>query len=311
MKAWIVTPHAECRLTVEDVALPRPRPQEALVGIVAFGIERDDAHMLLRWDPGGCPGREFAGIVLEAAADGSGPPRGTRVVGLVDGGAWAERVAAPTSTLVPVPETMSTLLAATLPIAGICARRTVELASCHETSRVLVAEAAEPMGSLQVQMAARRGAHVTAVAETPDATEWLQRSGATEIVPSLADAKGSFDVLFQPFARARLTESISKTVPNGTVVVSGYGSVAPTSEERLDLMGQHPARVLTFMNDTPDEHTGQHLQRVVNDVAQGHVVPWIGRVDTWENLRDAVHALRHDSLLGKAVLCIPSGGSLD
>jgi NADPH:quinone reductase len=47
-------------------------------------------------EPGSVTGWDVAGIVREATADGSGPPQGARVVGLVRLGAWAELAAVST-----------------------------------------------------------------------------------------------------------------------------------------------------------------------------------------------------------------------
>lgn len=45
-------------------------------------------------------------------ADGSGPREGTRVVGLVDAGAWAQFVAIPTNRLAAIPDEVSDAQAA-------------------------------------------------------------------------------------------------------------------------------------------------------------------------------------------------------
>ena len=57
----------------------------------------------------------------DAAADGSGPQQGLRVVGLVDGGAWAQLAAIPTGRLAAIPCAVSDAQAATLPVAGLLA----------------------------------------------------------------------------------------------------------------------------------------------------------------------------------------------
>ena len=53
---------------------------------------------------------------------------GTRVVGLVTGGGWAEQVAVPTSMLAPLPDELEVTAAATLPVAGLTAVRALAVA---------------------------------------------------------------------------------------------------------------------------------------------------------------------------------------
>jgi NADPH:quinone reductase-like Zn-dependent oxidoreductase len=66
---------------------------------------------------------DVAGVVERPAGDGSGPPAGTRVAGLVRIGAWAQLAAVPVSRLAEIPAGVPDAQAAALPTAGLTALR--------------------------------------------------------------------------------------------------------------------------------------------------------------------------------------------
>lgn len=70
---------------------------------------------------GGVPGQDVAGTIETAAADGSGPAVGSRVVAWPEQSGWAEKVAVPTGSIVVLPDSVATAGATTLPVAGVTA----------------------------------------------------------------------------------------------------------------------------------------------------------------------------------------------
>jgi NADPH:quinone reductase len=78
---------------------PEPRPNEALIEVKAFSNNRGEIYRPEHPKPGWRPGKDVAGVVIRAAADGTGPGEGERVVGHADESAWAERAAVPTARL--------------------------------------------------------------------------------------------------------------------------------------------------------------------------------------------------------------------
>src|SRR5579884_1768931 len=117
--AVVVDPSVKGRLALQEVASPTPLPSEALVRVAAISLNLGEVRRSTTAEAGWQPGWDFAGTVEQQAADGSGPRRGARVVGVLSVGAWAEVIAVPTPMLAELPDTVTFSQAATLPVAGL------------------------------------------------------------------------------------------------------------------------------------------------------------------------------------------------
>src|SRR5205807_527972 len=80
MTAVVVDDGAAGRLRIAAVCRPAPQPNEVVVRVGAVSLNRGDVKTALGAPNGFRPGWDFAGTVESAAADGSGPKAGTRVV---------------------------------------------------------------------------------------------------------------------------------------------------------------------------------------------------------------------------------------
>src|SRR2546421_11883831 len=93
-------------LKLDTVEGPEPRADEALIEVKAFSINRGETYQLEHPRPNWRPGKDVAGVVIRAAADGTGPGEGERVVGHADESGWAERAAVPTARLATLPDAL-------------------------------------------------------------------------------------------------------------------------------------------------------------------------------------------------------------
>ncbi|MBV8777280.1 MAG: oxidoreductase, partial [Alphaproteobacteria bacterium] len=208
MLAVVNTPGGAAPVAVREVAEPAPKPNEAVVAVHAFSLNRGEMRLFQVRPEGWRPGQDIAGVVLRQAADGSGPASGARVVCLTDWEGWAERAAVPSHRLAPLADHVSFGVAAALPVAGLTALRTLRHGAPLIGRRVLVTGAAGGVGNLAVQLAARSGARVTAVVGNAKRAHVLDGLGAAEIVHRIEDASGRFAVILESAGGASLAAAI-------------------------------------------------------------------------------------------------------
>jgi NADPH:quinone reductase-like Zn-dependent oxidoreductase len=89
MRARVADSSAPARIALRDVP-ELPFPGEVLVEVRAFSLNRGELRMLQTASDGWRPGWDFAGVLHSDVA--GGPRAGTRVVGIRQGGAWAQRI---------------------------------------------------------------------------------------------------------------------------------------------------------------------------------------------------------------------------
>src|SRR5206468_3142463 len=138
------------------------------------------------------PGQDVAGVVVQPAANGEGPPAGSRVVAAVDQGGWAERVPAQISRSAVLPDGVGFAAAATLPVAGLTALRALRAAGSVLGLRLLVTGASGGVGRFAVQLGRLAGAEVTAAAASPERSAELVEVGATQVVHDGEELTGRF-----------------------------------------------------------------------------------------------------------------------
>ncbi|MER3557749.1 MAG: NADPH:quinone reductase, partial [Thermus sp.] len=180
-------------LRLEELPLPEPGPGEVLVRVEYVGVNYIDTYRRRGLYPVALPftpGEEGAGVVEKAGEGVLAFQPGDRVAWSNVLGSYAEYQVVPASRLVPIPEGVSTRLAAALLLQGMTAHYLVEATYPLKPKEVAVVHAgAGGVGQLLIQLAKAKGATVIATASTEEKRALARARGADFALPYEGFAK--------------------------------------------------------------------------------------------------------------------------
>jgi NADPH:quinone reductase-like Zn-dependent oxidoreductase len=207
--------------------------------------------------------------------------------------------------MAPIAETVSFAAAASLPVAGLTALRSLRHGAPLLGKRVLVTGAAGGVGNLAVQLAAHSGARVTAIVGNAERGRVLDGLGAAEIVTAIEEARGPFELILEAAGGASLKAAIERVAHRGTVVVFGNSSGEPTPLNFRDFAEHQNARIQAFhyFTSEAEERFGPDLALLASLVADGSLKPRISE-HGWRELARVGPMLRDRQIPGKAVFHI-------
>lgn len=308
MKAIVVDTHAPGRLVLAEVAAPVPAAHEALVAVKAISLNRGEVTTALAAADGHRPGWDFAGVVEQAAADGSGPPVGARVVGLMFIGAWAERLAIPSFMLAELPEGISFAQAAALPVAGLTALHALTKRGDLAGRKVLITGASGGVGVFAIQLAAQAGADVTAALRRPDHEAMVRRLGAHHVAIGdleAARAFGPFDLILESVGGETLGSALTQLAPQGVCVLFGASDTPVTTFDASRFRVGGTSLYGLFLGDELTRSLpAPGLADLAGRVAAGALDPMVEVEADWSRIAEIADDLIARRYAGKAVLTL-------
>jgi NADPH2:quinone reductase len=287
-----------------EVDQPAPGPGAAVIRVEAFSVNRGETFLLEKPQPGWRPGKDIAGLVVQGAADGSGPAAGTRVVAHPPASGWAEYAAVETSSIAELPAEISAVTAAALPLAGLTALRMLRLAGDVAGRRILLTGASGGVGHYVVELAANAGAEVTAISAAPDRGSRLTEFGASTVLGRVTDATGPFDLVLESVGGDVFRQALARLAPGGTLIWFGQASRKPVTLSFFDLLYHQPSATIRHFSYADPPPYGADLAILVRLVANGRLHPEIGRVADWADTAGTLTDLRDRRIRGNAVLTV-------
>jgi NADPH2:quinone reductase len=198
-------------LTLHEVPVPRPGPHEVLIAIDTAGIGSWDSSIRDgSWQKPGrprfplVPGVDGAGIVAAKGARVRRVQPGDRVYayefGNRQGGFYAEFAAADAEHVGRVPKGLDLRDAGAVAATGLTALQGIDGLELRPGHTVLIFGASGAVGTMAVQFAVQRGAHVIATASGAAPARLVRKLGAHRVI----DAR-----------RTESTDQLRKFAPDG------------------------------------------------------------------------------------------------
>ncbi|MAB79980.1 MAG: alcohol dehydrogenase [Planctomycetes bacterium] len=326
-------------LKVEEIERPEPGPGEALVRVLGVSVNHLDLWVR-RGMPGvkipfpRIPGSDGTGEVVALGPDTNGPAPGTRVViepGMSSGkspedecgmdhlapdygirgehcdGLDREYVAVETRYLLPLPEGVDPVQAASVPLVFVTAYgMLVTRARLQAGETVLVLGGASGVGSAAIQIAKERGARVIATAGSEEKRRLAAELGAEEVLDHCQEGWGQevkrwserrgVDVVFEHVGPATWKTSMGVLARGGRLVTCG-GTTGPMVQVALPHLF---IKNQSILGATMGPRTA--FPEIFAKLAAGAYRPVVDRVMALSEVQEAHRLLEDRAVVGKIVL---------
>ncbi|HEY3038351.1 MAG TPA: quinone oxidoreductase [Pyrinomonadaceae bacterium] len=306
-------------LTLVDLPVPDPKPNEVLVQAEAAGVNFIDVYFREGRYPAPLPfinGQEAAGPVVAVGANVTTVKPADRVAYTGVLGSYAEYAAVPADRVVKIPDELDFNQAAAAMLQGMTAHYL-----SHSTypiksgDTVLIHAAAGGVGQLLVQMAKHLGARVIGTAGTDEKAQLARDAGADEVIVytkqefetetrRLTEGQGVHAV-YDGVGKDTFEKDLNVLRSRGFLVLFGGASGAVPPFDLLELT-KHGSLFVTRPSLQHYVATREELEQRANDVLQmivrGDLKLRIHKTYPLEEAQQAHHDLEGRKSTGKLLL---------
>jgi NADPH:quinone reductase len=240
-------------MRLEEAPVPVPGAGQVVIRVEAAGVNFVDVYQRKGLYPVPLPytpGREAAGIVEQVGEGVTTCRVGDRVVSESLTGGYAGYALAAAERVVPLPEGISSRVAAAVMLQGITAHYlTISTYPLRSGDACLVHAAAGGVGLLLCQVARRLGAHVIGTVSTEEKARLAREAGAQEVILYSRDdfqaetkritGGAGVQVVYDSVGRTTFLKGLDCLAPRGMMVLYGQssGPVEPFDPQLLNQKG--------------------------------------------------------------------------
>jgi NADPH2:quinone reductase len=270
-------------LKIEEVPLPIPGEEQALIRLEAIGVNFIDVYHrtgLYKVAPPFTPGMEGAGVVESVGKNVKDIQPGDRVAYAMTMGSYADHAIVPSWQLIKLPGGVDTRLGAAIMLQGMTAHYLTQTTyPVKSGDSILVHAAAGGVGLLVIQMAKKKGARVIGTVSTDEKAKLAREAGADEVIfytrqdfetetRRLTQGKG-VQVVYDSVGKSTFEKSLNCLVPRGMMVLFGQSS-GPVPPFDPGLLAAKGSLFLTRPSLTQYAATRQELLH-----RAGEVLEWV------------------------------------
>jgi NADPH:quinone reductase len=240
-------------LTLVDLPVPKPKPNEVVVKVSAAGVNFIDVYFREGRYSTPLPfvnGQEACGIVSDVGSDVKSPKPGDRIAYAGVLGSYAQYAAVPADRAVRVPQGITDHQAAAAMLQGMTAHYLINSAyPLKKGETVLIHAAAGGVGLLLVQMARSIGARVIGTAGSEAKAKLAREAGADEVIlydrqdfevetKRITEGKG-VHAIYDSVGKSTFEKDLNILRPRGYLVLFGAssGPVPPFDPDKLRQKG--------------------------------------------------------------------------